>query len=103
MYPFKANRGVRKMKRQCKVRNMPKKKLQAKADRTVWEKVAKGRAGIRWDGVVEKEWKDIGGSLQEILPIEKFAGYKTEVKENVEIRENSALRNKVKGEEHLEI
>ena len=80
MYPFKANRGVRKMKRQCKVRNMPKKKLQAKADRTVWEKVAKGRAGIRWDSVVEKVWKDIEGNQEEILSVEKCAGYKTEVK-----------------------
>ena len=82
---------------------MPKKRLPAKADRTVWEKVAKGRPGITWDGVVEKEWNDVGGNLQEILPIEKFAGYKEEVKKHVEIRENPALRNNVNGEEHLEI
>ena len=33
------------------------------------------------------------------MSIEKFAGYKTEVKERIEIRERLALRNKVK-EEH---
>ena len=43
-------------------------------------KVTKGRAGIRWDSVVEKVWKDIGGNQEEILSIETFAGYKTEVK-----------------------
>ena len=35
----------------------------------------KGRAGIRWDSVVEKVWKGIGGNQEEIfLSIEKFAG-----------------------------
>ena len=77
--------------------------MPAIADRTVWEKVAKGRAGIRWDSVVEKVWKDIGGNQEEILSIEKFAGYKTEVKERIEIRERLALRNKVKEEEHLKV
>ena len=71
------------------------------ADRAVWESVAKGRAGIRWDSVVEKVWKDIGGNQEEILSIDKFAGYKTEVKEKIYIRERLALRNKVKEEEHL--
>ena len=55
---------------------MPKTRLPAIAGRAVWEKVTKGRAGIRWDSVVEKVWKDIGGN-EEILSIEKFAGYKT--------------------------
>ena len=35
--------------------------------------------------------------------MEKFGGYKTEVKERIEIRERLALRNKVMEEEHLEI
>ena len=48
-------------------------------------------------------WKDIGGNQEEILSIEKFAGYKTEVKEDTEIREKLALRNKLKEEEHLEM
>ena len=38
----------------------------------------------------------------EILPIEKFAGYKTEVKERIETRERLALGNKVKEGEHIE-
>ena len=82
---------------------MPKKRLPAIADRAVWEKVKRARAGIRWDSVVEKAWKDIGGNQEEILlSIEKFGGYKTEVKERIETRERLALRNKVKEEEHLE-
>ena len=51
---------------------MPKKRLPAIANRAVWEKVTKGRAGIRWDSVVEKVWKDVGGNQEEILSIEKF-------------------------------
>ena len=103
MYPLKTNRDVRKLKWQYDVRNMPKKRLPAIADRAVWEKVTKGRAGIRWDRVVEKVWKDIGGNQEKILSREKFAGYKTEVKEKIEIREWLALRKKVKGKEHLKI
>ena len=59
------------------------------------------RAGIRWDSVVEKVWKDVGGDQEEILSIEKFAGCKTEVKEKIEIRQRLTLRNKVKEEEHF--
>ena len=97
IYPHKTNRDVRKLKCQYKLRNMPNKMLPAIADRAVWEKVTKGRAGIRWDSVVEKVWKDRGvnqeilsierldrGGNQEILSIERFAGYKTEVKEMIE-------------------
>ena len=51
------------------------------------ENGTEGRGGIRWDRVVEKVWKDIGGNQEEILSIEKFAGCKTEVKEKIEIRE----------------
>ena len=80
---------------------MPDKRLPAIADRAVWEKVTKGRAGTRWDSVVEKVWKDMGGNQEEILSIEKFGGYKAEVKERIEIWERLALRNKVKEEEHL--
>ena len=45
----------------------------------------------------------VRGNQEEILSIEKFAGCKTEVKQNIEIRERLALRNSVKEEEHLEI
>ena len=87
MYPLKTDRDVRKLKWQYKLRNTPKKRLPAIADRAVWEKATKGRAGIRWDSVFENVWKDIGGNQEEILSVEEFAGYKTEVKEKIEIRE----------------
>ena len=45
---------------------MPKKRLLAIADRAVREKVTKGRAGIKWDSLVEKVWKDIGRNQEEI-------------------------------------
>ena len=61
MYPLKAIRDVKKMKWQYKVKNMPEKRLPAIVDRAVWEKITKGEAGIRWDVVVEKTWKDLGG------------------------------------------
>ena len=63
---------MRKLKWPYKVRNMPKKRLPAIADRAVWEKITKERAGIRWDSVVEKVWKDVGGNQGEVLSIEKF-------------------------------
>ena len=74
MYPLEINRDVRKLKWQYKVRNMPKKRLPAIADRAVWEKVTKGRAGIRLDSVVEKVWKDIGGNQEEVLSIREVCG-----------------------------
>ena len=55
----------------------------------------KGRAGIRRDNVVEKIWKDLVGYQEEVLSIEKFGGYKTEVLERIEKRERlrgAALR-----------
>ena len=54
MYPLETNRDVTKLKWQYKVRNTPNTMFPAIADRAVWEKVTKGRAGIRWDSVVEK-------------------------------------------------
>ena len=80
---------------------MPKKRLPAITDRAVLEKVNKGRAEVKWDGVVEKVWKEIGGNQEEILSINKFGGCKAEVKERIETRERPALRNKVKEKEHL--
>ena len=43
-------------------KNMPKKRLQAIANRPVREKTTKGRAGKRWESVVERGWKDVGGN-----------------------------------------
>ena len=91
------------MKWQYKVRSKPNKRWPAIADRAVRKKVTKWQAGIRRNSAVEKEWKIVGGNQQEILSIDKFAGYKAEVKERIEIRERLALRNKEKEEEHLEI
>ena len=47
MYPLKTNRDATKLKCPQKVRNMLKKRVPAIADRAVWEKAAKGRAGPR--------------------------------------------------------
>ena len=69
---------------------MPDKRLPAIADRAVWEKITKGRGGIRWDNAVEKMWKE-SGDEEDIRSIEKFDGYKTEVKKRVEERDRLAL------------
>ena len=94
---------MRKLRRQYKVKNMPEKRLPAIVDKAVWEKITKGRAGIRWNIVVEKIWKDLGVDQEEVLTIDKFGGYKTESKGKIEERERLALINKVKEETHLEI
>ena len=103
MYPLKTNRDVRKLKWVCKLKNMPEKRLPTIVDRAVWAKITKGRAGTRWDNVVEKIWIHLGGDQEEVLSIEKFAGYKTEVPGITEEREKQALKNKVKEEKNLEI
>ena len=82
---------------------MPKERLLAIADRAVWNKVTKERAGIRWDSVVEKVWKNIGGNQEEILSIDTLRGYSTEIKEGMQTSERLALRKKVKEGEHLDI
>ena len=71
---------------------MPEKRLPAIVEKTSWEKITKGRAGIRWDNVVEKIRKDIiGGDQEEVLSTEKFGGYKTEEAEKaIEERERQA-------------
>ena len=58
---------------------------------------------MSWDNVVENIWKDIGRNQEEILSIEKLAGYKTYLKARIEIWERLALGNTAKDEEHLEI
>ena len=77
--------------------------MPAIADRAVWEKIAKGRAGVRWDNVVENILKGYGGEQEDTLSIEKFGGYKTEVKERMEQRERLELRNWEKVERRVEI
>ena len=39
------------------------------------ENSKRARAGIRWDKVVERIWKELGGDLEEVLSREKFGGY----------------------------
>ena len=58
---------------------MPKKRLPAIVDRAVWEKETKRRAGTRWDSVLEKVWKRIVGSQEDIMSAEKFGRCKAEV------------------------
>ena len=91
------------MRWQYKVRNMLKKRLPAILDRAVLEKVTKGQAGIRWDNVVEREWKDIGEKQEEVISAEKFGRCEAEVEERIERREMLALRNKVESEKYLEV
>ena len=38
--------------------------LPAKVDRAVWEEITKGRAGIRWDNVVERNNGRIQGETK---------------------------------------
>ena len=62
---------------------MPKKRLPAKVDGAVLEKVTKGRAGIRWDGVVKKVWEDTGGNQEEVISAGAFGRYKEEAEERM--------------------
>ena len=45
-------------------------------DRAVWEKVAKERAGITWDGIVEKVRMNIGGKQEKVMSAVTFGMYK---------------------------
>ena len=103
IYPLEINGDAKKLRWQYKVRNMPEKRLPATADRAICEKITRGRAGIRWDSVVEKIWKNSGGDQDEVRSNEKFGGYKTEVKARIDERERLALRNKVKEEKKFKI
>ena len=79
---------------------MATKRLPAIANSAVWEKMTKTRPGIRWDNIVDRVWREIGGSQEEILSVEKVGGHKTGVKEWMERREKPALEKKLEGEEH---
>ena len=47
MYSLRTNRDARKLKWQHELKNMPEKRLPAIVNKVVWERVTKGRAGIR--------------------------------------------------------
>ena len=102
MYALKTNRDMRKLRWQHSVRSMQSERLPAIVDRAVWKKVTKGQP-VRWDKEVEKVWQEIGGNKDEVLSIGESAGYKTKVRDMIEIREKGALRCKVDKEEHLKI
>ena len=55
---------------------MPKKRLPAIGDRAVWEKLTRGRAGIRWGSLVDNVRKDTGGNHDEttVCPQRSFGG-----------------------------
>ena len=44
------------------------------------------------NNVLEKAWKEIGGNEETVPSMEKFGGYKTEVKERIESREGLTLK-----------
>ena len=96
--PLETTGDMRKLEWQYKLRNMTKNRLPARVDRAVWEKVTKGRAGIRWDSVVEKVWKNKEGNQKEVVSAGKYGRYKAEVEDRMEKRERLALRNKVESE-----
>ena len=73
------------------------------ADRAVWEKITKGRAGIRWDNVVETKMEVLRGRPTRGTVYREDWRLQDKVKERIEERERLALRNKMKEEKHLEI
>ena len=86
------------MKRQQKIRSMPKNKLPAIPNSAVWEKVMDRRGGVMWDNVVGKAWEEIEGDPEDNLSVEKLGGYKTELTEKGRKKERLAPK-KVEGEE----
>ena len=81
---------------------MLKKRLPAIAGRVAWEKVTQGS----WNKVAKLSRESMEGyrrkPRRDTVHREVW-GYKTEVKEMIEIRKRLALRNKGEEEEHLEI
>ena len=56
--------------------------------------MTKERAGIWWDTVCEKVWKDTGGNQEDLMSAGKFGRYKTEAEEGIERRERLASAEK---------
>ena len=59
---------------------MPGKILPAIVCRTVWKQTMEEQAGKICDGVAENVRKGMGGNKGEIVPIDKYDGYKTKSK-----------------------
>ena len=70
--------------------------MTAIVDKAAWKKITKRASWITSSRKYERD-------QEEVLFIEKFGGYKTEVKQIIEERERQALRNKVKDVKHVEI
>ena len=68
--------------------------MSAVADRVVWEEVTKGRAVLRRNNVVEKVRKDVGGTQEEILSIEKYGGVEDRSKRKDRMQENTSAFKK---------
>ena len=66
--------------------------MSAVADRVVWEEVTKGRAVLRRNNVVEKVRKDVGGTQEEILSIEKYGGVEDRSKRKDRMQENTSAK-----------
>ena len=61
----------------------------------------RARAGVRWDDVVEKVWKDIGRKQEDLMSAEKFGRYKADVEEIIERREKLVLIYNMKSEKRF--
>ena len=74
MCPNKTNIDVRKLKRQDRANNMPKKRLLGIADKVGRGEVTKGRAGVRWARAVEKAWKAtrVEGNQKQMVSMATF-------------------------------
>ena len=85
-------RDARKLKwRYESKEHAPQKRLPAIADWAIWKKVTR-RAGQRWDGVVEKVWKDIAGNQEEMLSRREVWGVQDRSKQRMEIREKASTK-----------
>ena len=97
MYPLQTNSDMRELKRQYKVRNMPKKRLSATVDRAVWKKVTKGRAGIRWGSVVVKIMEGYRGKPRRVGVRREVWEVQGRLEEMIEINKGKASAKKQGG------
>ena len=96
MCPLKTNRDRRILKRQYEVWNIPIPRLPALFGKALWEKVRKGRDGIRWDSVDKHELNNRGWNQEDIMAAETLGRHKSKSEETLEAKEELAPRNKVK-------
>ena len=75
--------------------------MPAIADRAVWKKVTKGQAGKGGDEETEKSWNRIEENQDGVWSTGEGAGYRTSVRDIVEIRGVEALRHSLDGKKLL--